>query len=136
MGADWEIIKRGDVRPQFAGIYVTMNRAGDIVMSRVTWERMGSPDASNILYDRTNNRIGLKPTRAVLSDAYPVRVANRSGAKLIRGHRLTKDHNIDLPFTIHFKDARIDDDGILILDIRTATQSNRAKNHRANRAEV
>lgn len=78
MGADWVTVRRGDVMPQYSGLYVTMNRMGDIVMSRVTWERLGAVEAFHILYDRTNNRIGLKPTRAVMEDAYPVKVANRS----------------------------------------------------------
>ncbi len=58
MRADWQEVLRGDVMPQYAGIYVTMNPAGDIVMSRVTNEMMGAPKAFVILFDRTNNRIG------------------------------------------------------------------------------
>ena len=127
MKADWQEIKRGDVMPQYAGIYVTMNPAGDIVMSRVTYQMMGSPAAFVILYDKANNRIGLKCAALTTRNAYPVRVSNRCGAKLVRGHRLTREHRIDLPATVRFYDAEIDEDGILILDLRTAKISPRAR---------
>jgi len=135
MRADWQEVPRGDVQPQYAGIYVTMNPMGDIVMSRVTYEMLGEPKAFLILFDTTNKRIGLKPTALSTRNAYPVRVSNRSGAKMIRGHRLTREHRIDLPQTVRFYDADIDEDGILVLDLRTAKISPRALGHARNRAK-
>jgi len=131
MRPDWIEIKRGDVMPQYAGIYVTMNAGGDIVMSRVTYQMMGEPKAFVILYDKVNNRIGLKPAALATRNAYPARVSNRSGAKVVRGHRLVREYRIDLPYTVRFYDADIDEDGILRLDLRTATISPRAAAHRA-----
>jgi hypothetical protein len=133
MKADWQEVPRGDVMPQYAGIYVTMNPAGDIVMSRVTYEMTGSPKAFLILYDKANNRIGLKPASVATRNAYPVRVASRSGAKMVRGHRLTREYRIELPHTVRFYDADIDEDGILVLDLRTAKISPRAASHPRNR---
>ena len=128
MRADWQEVPRGDVMPQYSGIYVTMNPQGDIVLSRVTYEILDSPPAFLILYDKTNNRIGLKPAALATKNAYPVRVSNRAGAKMVRGHRLTREHRIDLPQTVRFYDADIDEDGILVLDLRTARVSPRARN--------
>ena len=133
MRADWQEIPRGDIMPQYEGIYVTMNPAGDIVLSRVTYEMLGSPAAFVILYDRTNLRIGLKPAALATKNAYPARVSNNAGAKKVRGHRLTREHRIDLPHTVRFYDAEIDPDGILILNLRTAKISPRAANHTRNR---
>ena len=135
MRAEWQEVPRGDVQPQYAGIYVTMNPMGDIVMSRVTYEMTGSPQAFLILFDKVNNRIGLKPCTLTTRNAYPVRVSNRSGAKMVRGHRLTREHRIDLPQTVRFYDADIDEDGILILDLRTAKVSPRSLGHPRNRAK-
>ena len=135
MRADWQEVPRGDMMPQYAGIYVTMNPAGDIVMSRVTYEMMGEPKAFLILYDKPNNRIGLKPAHLSTRNAYPARVSNRAGAKMVRGHRLTREHRIILPHTVQFYDADIDEDGILILDLRTAKISPRALGHPRNRGK-
>ena len=69
MRADWIEIKRGDVQPQYSGIRVTMNREGTIAMSRVTYEMMGGPKAFLLLYDKANNRIGLKPAALTTANA-------------------------------------------------------------------
>src|SRR5205814_2124126 len=118
MRANWIEIKRGDVLPQFAGIHVTMNLKGEIVMSRVTYELLGSPKAFQLLYDKTNNRIGLKPSALTMHNAYPACVAQRNGGKKVRAYRLVAEHRIDLPYTVQFDDAQIDEDGTLVLDIR------------------
>ena len=73
--------------PQYAGMYVTMNPKGDIVMSRVTHEMLESPPAFVIWYDKANSRIGLKPAALATKNAYPARV-KKSGARMVRGHRL------------------------------------------------
>ena len=132
MKADWQEVPRGDVMPQYAGIYVTMNPKGDIVMSRVTYEMLDAPPAFVILYDKANSRIGLRPAALATKNAYPVRV-QKSGAKMLRGHRLTREHRIDLPHTVRFYDADINEDGTLILPLRTAKISPRAANHPRNR---
>lgn len=126
MKADWIEIKRGDIMPQFAGIYATLNRQGTIVIGRGTYEMLGTPAAFLLLYDKANNRIGLKPAALTTRNAYPAGVTNRSGAKRIRAHRLLREHRIILSQTMQFDEAEIDDDGILILDLRTAIPSRRA----------
>ncbi len=62
MNADWIEIKRGDILPQFAGIHVSINPKGFITMNRATHQMLGDPAAFLLLYDRVNNRIGLKPS--------------------------------------------------------------------------
>ena len=46
-----------------------------------------------------------------------------------------QEFGIDLPETIHFKDAEINDDGIMILDLRTARVSARALGYRRSHAK-
>jgi hypothetical protein len=126
MRADWIEIKRGDVQPQYSGIHVTMNRQGTIVMSRVTYEMIGGPKAFLLLYDKANNRIGLKPAALTTANAYPALVASRSGAKMVHAFRLMREQRLILPQTVQFDDAEIDEDGILILDLRKTHVSKRA----------
>jgi len=46
---------------------------------------------------------------------------------------LYDEHRVLLPHTVQFYDADIDEDGILILDLRTAKPSPRAIGHARNR---
>lgn len=67
----WKEIPRGDKRAQWAGLYVTLNKRGTIVMSRAAHERLGGSEAFLLLYDAANNTVGLKPTARAIKNAYP-----------------------------------------------------------------
>ena len=129
MRPDWREVPRGDVRTQWAGFYVTMNPKGEIAMSKLTWARMGGPAAFVVLFDTVNNRIGLKPAAKTTRNAFPVGVNSPMGGKKIRVGRLMKEFRVALPMTVRFYDADTDEDGILILDLRTARVSPKAENH-------
>jgi hypothetical protein len=129
MRREWREIKRDDKRAQWAGVYVTMNAKGTIVLNRAADERMGSPAAFNLLYDTANNTIGLKPTAASMRNAYPAAKSGRHGGRKINAYRLITECSLHIKETLEFPDAEIDEDGILILNLRTAKISNRALNH-------
>jgi hypothetical protein len=103
-----------------------MNRKGEIVLNGTTHKRTGAPAAYLLMYNQPNSLIALKPTAAAMKNAYPARKHGRRNGRVIRAFRLLQDNNIKLPDTIEFKDAEIDKDGVLILDLRTARVSPRA----------
>lgn len=126
MSVEWTLLPRDDIRPQWAGLYVTMNRLGSIVMNRVTYERTGSPAAFHVMFDRVNSRIGLKPTALAMKHAYRACTQGRRGARIIRANRLLKEYGLKLPDTMEFQDIEIDPDSMLIIDLRTARVSPKA----------
>ena len=126
MKRQWKQIPRDHVKGQWAQLYVTLKPKGEIVMSRITYQRVGEPKAFNIWFDDVNNCIGLKPATATAKDAYPVGVCTSHGARRIHAFRLLQDKNIILPQTVRFYDAEIDHDGVLVLDLRTARVSERS----------
>jgi len=135
----WTEVPKDNIRGQWAALYVTMDPKGRIAMSRVTYERLGAPAAFNILFDEVNMRIGLKPTSLSLRNAYRACVTSTStkgqkGGRQIYAYRLVQDYGIDIKQTIQFDDADIED-GILVLDLRTARISERSRNHYRNRAQ-
>ena len=120
MKANWKQVSRGDVHSEFAGFYVTLNPKGHVHMSRVTFQRLDSPEAFQIFFDEANNRIGLKPSVRAAKDAYIAGPFGSSGGRQVRILRLLNEFGIDLPATLRFYDADIDDEGFLVLDLRTA----------------
>jgi hypothetical protein len=126
MSIEWSILPRGDVAAQWSGVYVTMNMQGSIIMNRATYQRMGEPAAFLVLLDKLNSRIALKPSSASVKHSYPAGKRGRYGGRIVRAYRLLTEFGIKLPGTVEFKDAEIDVDGQLILDLRTARISPRA----------
>jgi len=103
-----------------------MNRKGEIALNKVAYKRLGEPTAFLIYYNRPNNMVALKPTAAAIKNAYPVRKQGRRGGRVIRAFRLLTEFGIKLPDTVEFPEPEIDQDGQLILDLRTARVSPRA----------
>lgn len=136
MRSNWKVVPKDKVRGQWAALYVTMNPKGRIMMSRVTYERLDEPAAFTILFDDVNNRIGLQPTVLSGRDAYRVCLATPRGGRVVHAYRLIQDEGIRLPMTIQFEDPEINEDGILVLDLRTAKVSERAKNHYKRRGRT
>lgn len=129
MKRNWKEIPSDDKRAQWAGIYVTLNSKGTIVMNRAAHERLDSPAAFLLFYDAANNAIGLKPTGEQIRNAYRVAKSGRHGGRKLAAYRLLVECSLHVDETLEFPDAEIDTDGILVLNLRTAKISNRALNH-------
>jgi hypothetical protein len=129
MKREWKQINRDETRAQWAGVYVTLNSKGIVVLNRVAHERMGGPEAFALLYDAPNNTIGLKPTGVRMRNAYPVYKSGRHGGRKVNAYRLLTECSLIVKETLEFPEAEIDEDGILLLNLRTARVSKRALNH-------
>lgn len=122
----WAVPPRGDVAPHWSGLYVTMNRDGSIMISRVTHERIGEPEAVPIMLDALNSRLALKPAKLGKRNAYPVRKCGRRGGRIIRAYRLLTEFGIRPSDTIEFLQPVIDDETRLILNLKNIRISPKA----------
>lgn len=125
MKGDWEEIPREDGPSWTAGPRVTLNTKGYIVMNGRAHELLGKPQAVLILFDRVNNRIGIRAANPGLRNAYRLSKSGGGPSRLVRANRLLMKKGIEVPETLQFHEPRIDQDEILILDLRTARVSNR-----------
>ena len=117
------------MHPGFAGFYVTLNPKGAVHMNRVTHERLDSPEAFQVFFDEVNNRIGLKPSAKSGKDAFIAGRLGTAGGRQVRMRGLLNEQGIDLPATVRFYDADIDQDGVLVLDLRSARVPPNVLNH-------
>jgi hypothetical protein len=128
MHIEWSILPKDDgVMPHWSRVYVTINRKGTIAMNKVTYGRMGEPAAFQIMFDRVNSRILLKPTALSMKHAYRAGSYGKHGGRQVRAFRLLTQFGIKIDETLEFTDAEVDIGGQLILDLRTARVSPRAR---------
>ena len=133
MKARWQeckFIPRTDI--PWVGLYVTLTRHGEIRLGKRTFEKLGEPTAVTVYFDPPNNRFGLKATHPDMRNAFPVRPKGYAGGKRISIRGVLIENGIDIPETIQFHDANFDDEGILILDLRTARVPKRVMGHPKN----
>ena len=131
MKGNWEEVPREKTPSWSAGPQVTLNRRGHIAFNRRAHELLGRPEAVVVFYDQTNRRIGLRAANPHLANAYPLIKAGLHGGRRLHANRVLAKQGIDVPETLEFPDARIDEDEILILDLRTARASRRAEARKA-----
>ena len=120
MNGQWAECPRENNQGRWARFYVAMNPKGDIKLSRFTMEMLDCPEAFLLLYDHVNHRIGLKPARLSTKNAYPASPRGPRGGKVIRANRLFDQFGITLTTNMRFTRPEIDEDGILLLDLRKA----------------
>lgn len=120
MRANWTECPNEGRLGRWAGIWVTMNPKGRIVLGRKVYKQLGEPGWVKLLFDKTNRRIGVQPTEQGERNAYRVSRESKRAPMIVRAFRLMMEFEVHLEETVQFDDAEINAEGILVLDLRTA----------------
>ena len=123
----WEQCPRDENSNRWATFHVTMNPRGEITLTKFVLDMLDAPEAFHLFFDRVNQTIGLKPTRRAMANAYPICPRGSHGGALVRAYRLCQQFGIRLNERVRFLDPRIDEDGILNLDLRKVTRSTQGR---------
>jgi hypothetical protein len=121
----WDEFKEIAARKASDRIYVTLEpEYGTFVVNIETYRRMNEPEAVVLLYDREERTIGVRPSTLDVPHAVAVHPRHQ------RSKRFLNKHGIVISKRIEFPRARIDGDGLLVLDLRQAVPAT----ERVNRA--
>lgn len=101
------------------GLRVTIDRKGGLMIGAKAFEKMGKPEAAVLLFDRRNHTIGLAPAGADASNAYPMIAKRNCRHRVVRANQFCRHHGIYVPRTAAFGKAEIDEEGVLVLDLRS-----------------
>ena len=100
-----------------------MRPNGDILITNVTWVLLDRPDHVIVLFNRATESIGLKPIGAKIRNSLPVIPYGRSGGRVVQAAALVHQFRVRYKKTIRFHGAEIDPEGMLILELSTASQA-------------
>lgn len=96
--------------------FVSIQRRGPLSLNRAAHEAMGEPKAAELLYDRENRKIGIKPVDPTNPRGFPVRAQGRNGSTfIIAGQSFTKYYGIDT--TVARRYAAVKEDDMLVVDL-------------------
>ena len=130
MKRKWEQCPHSDEGTRWSSVYVTMNPAGYISLSKFTYRKLGEPEKVLVLYERASNTIGLQPVSKLTKGAFRV-CSKGSGGRVIRALRLMTEFNLKLPLTVRFMNPEFDDDGVLVLDLNDTRPAQKGQNGRS-----
>ena len=121
MSRKWQQVSPTERLGRWMVPQATMNRRGDIKLSRVAWEMLERPRYCFVLYEPATRTIGLRPCNAHIKDTFELKPDGLHGAQMLNVACLRVDHKIITEHTIRFHDVRLDDEGTLILELAQAT---------------
>lgn len=108
-------------------LHVSLNRKGEILIGANAFERLGRPGQAVLLIDKVNNLIGIAPASKIKKHAYPLLQKSGGRHRVIRANRFIRHQQIQVSRTVAFHTAEIDEDGILVLDIKATRVIGRSK---------
>ena len=131
MTGRWEIYEAGENKPFKERVHVTLNRKNIFCLNAKVFEMLGEPEAVVLMFDKKEKVIGLKPARLNTTGTFRVQPLSTSQThKIIRAAPFCRAFNIRMDCTSAFLQPRIDDDGVLLLDLRAMVP---ARAHRARK---
>jgi hypothetical protein len=104
---------------------VTLGPQKAMLLNHAAFEMMGSPAAVELFFDAGLKRIGVKPTKPSHDHGFEVKQKKDSHYRVIYAGAFCNHFGLELERTVQFHDLEIDHDGILELDITTATRVRR-----------
>ena len=126
----WEIFEPGENKPFKERVHVTLNRKNIFCLNAKVFEMLGEPEAVVLMFDKKEKVIGLRPARLNSTGTFRVQALGTSPThKIIRAAPFCRAFNIRMDCTTAFLQPRLDDDGVLLLDLR-ATVPARARRKR------
>ena len=97
---------------------VTLNKRGAFSLNHATYDALGQPSYVEMLYDRADRVIGLRPVPEATKHAYPVRKQGNAKSYLVGATAFCRNYELDtVDGVIEFFEPKIED-GILILELR------------------
>ena len=131
----WEEFQTGPTPPNEDRLHVTLNPKHVILMNGNMYEKLGSPEAVVLLFDKLNSVIGVNPAPKSRTNAFPVTSKTKGRQKMIRATPFCRHHNIKVDKTTAFINADVDEEGVLRLDLKATTPITRRtmRNYRAGK---
>lgn len=116
MSFGWEEFEEG---PDKAGeLRVTLSRKGEIMIGARAVARLGEPDWVVLMFDRANSLIGMRPSHRHEKNAYPTVHKMNGRHRVVRANKFCRHYGIKFERTRAFVRANIDEDGVLVLDLK------------------
>jgi hypothetical protein len=127
--ARWEEFSGGPRKPSRDSMHVTLNDDGVLLMNKKTWETIGEPRHVVLLFDRINNMIGVRSGSEEETNSFPVKGLQQY-SRIIYASPFCTHYGLELDSTMMFNEIEFDDQGVLRLMLKTATNVTRTSRRR------
>jgi len=88
------------------------------VVNMKTFVAMNEPEAVVLLYDKNSRSIGVRRSRITVPNAILVHTRHARYNRVFRSKKFLVKHGIALKNTVQFPTAIIDEEGVLVLNLK------------------
>lgn len=120
MTSDWIEFNDSTTELRHRSPHVLLSAQKAFRINAKAYEMLGEPKAVRFLFDVGRSRIGIRAEDPSAPYAFPVK-RNSSGRTVqVRGALFCNKYGIRPDTTVDFQDVRLDSEGTLLLDLKTA----------------
>lgn len=101
---------------------ISMTPRGIISINRLAHKHLGQPHSAALFFDKINGLIGLRACPREARNAFPLIQQAKSGSYIIRAKKFCNYYRIRLDHTVVFNDIETEEDGMIVLNLRTTTE--------------
>lgn len=121
----WEQFEAGPNEPSSEKLYVSINGKGQILLNKKTVDCLEAPAAVILFFSKPSSKIGIRAARPIDKGAFPLKSRPRSHSRMVHASPFCRNHGIRVNGTVSFVDIKLDNDGLLILDLNKTTRVSR-----------
>jgi hypothetical protein len=116
---DFQLYEPGQVVRTREIVHVTLNKDYRLFFNAKALVALGDPDGVALMFDARRQVIGVLPSALNRTHAYPLRIRYRGvSGKVITARNFCRHHGIKPEGTLAFPSARVNKDGVMILDLQ------------------
>lgn len=94
-------------------LYMSINKAHEIMINRNAYEELGSPEAVLLMYNGVTDSIAIKRVDPRETNAFPLRAKGDSGNYVVGAKPLCVKHEIKYNTTVQFLEVKIEGDAFI-----------------------
>lgn len=126
MMKQWELFEKIPAGRTARVMRVSLNQRGIFSFNQKALDALDEPEAVELYFDKINKLIGVKPSKLDSKYSYPVKQQGTAKSWVVRASAFLTYYNIKITGTMMFPSPTMED-GMLVLDMTTATPSGRQK---------
>ena len=115
------------------GLYLSINKIGELMLGRGSYEALDRPEAVYLMYDPGNDSIGLKKTEPRMPNAFRLRAKNTSGNYVIHAKPLCVKHDLRFDGTVQFLETSFENETLIANLLKTRPVRKRSNPNRKRR---
>ena len=112
------------------GLYLSINKIGELMLGRGSFEAIGRPEAVYLMYDPDNDLIGLRKTEPLMTNAFALRAKGDSGNFVVRAKPLCVKHDLRFDGTVQFLETSVEGETLIAHLLKTRPVRKRSSPNR------